>query len=57
MYDSYKGGCELEFYPIILDDIDRIEVIRGPAAVAWGVNAVQWRHQHYHEKGCGHAGH
>lgn len=40
MYDAYKGGCELEFYPIILDDIDRIEVIRGPAAVAWGVNAM-----------------
>jgi iron complex outermembrane receptor protein len=40
MYDAYKGGCEFEFYPIILDDIDRIEVIRGPAAVAWGVNAM-----------------
>jgi iron complex outermembrane receptor protein len=40
MYDAYKGGCELEFYPLILDDIDRIEVIRGPAAVAWGVNAM-----------------
>jgi iron complex outermembrane receptor protein len=40
LYDSFKGGVELEFYPIILDDIDRIEVIRGPAAVAWGVNAM-----------------
>ena len=41
LYDPYLGGAAL-FYlnPIFLDEIERIEVIRGSAGVTWGVNAM-----------------
>ena len=40
MYDAYKGGTEFDFQPILLEEIERIEVIRGPGGVAWGANAM-----------------
>ena len=33
------GGMEWEKFPVILEDIDRIEVVRGPGGAAWGANA------------------
>ncbi|OHB62186.1 MAG: hypothetical protein A2167_01775 [Planctomycetes bacterium RBG_13_46_10] len=33
------GGVEWEKLPVLLEDIDRIEVVRGPGGAAWGANA------------------
>lgn len=40
IYHPLFAGVMWELDPIPLDDIERIEVIRGPGAVMWGVNAV-----------------
>ena len=40
MYDGFKGGADLVFHPFFLENIERIEVIRGPGGVTWGVNAM-----------------
>jgi iron complex outermembrane receptor protein len=33
------GGSEFYRLPVLLEDIDRIEVVRGPGGAAWGANA------------------
>ncbi|MBI3832210.1 MAG: TonB-dependent receptor [Planctomycetes bacterium] len=33
------GGPEWNRYPLFMEDIDRIEVVRGPGGAAWGPNA------------------
>jgi iron complex outermembrane receptor protein len=33
------GGVEWDRIPVAIEDIDRIEVVRGPAGSAWGANA------------------
>jgi iron complex outermembrane receptor protein len=40
IFDSVFGGTLWGSWPFHLEDIDRIEVIRGPAAVIWGANAM-----------------
>ncbi len=40
IFDSFFGGTVWGSWPISLEDIERIEVIRGPAGVTWGANAV-----------------
>ncbi|MBI4718454.1 MAG: TonB-dependent receptor [Planctomycetes bacterium] len=40
MYDPLFGGMFWSSWPIQVEDIARIEVIRGPAGVAWGANAT-----------------
>jgi iron complex outermembrane receptor protein len=40
IFDSVFGGTLWGDWPFQLEDIERIEVIRGPGGVTWGANAV-----------------
>jgi iron complex outermembrane recepter protein len=40
VYSPFSGGVFWDTQDLVLQDIDRIEVIRGPGATIWGANAV-----------------
>lgn len=40
VYTPFYSGVFWDFQDTLLNDIDRIEVIRGPGAALWGANAV-----------------
>jgi iron complex outermembrane receptor protein len=40
IFDAYYGGTLWHSWPLSVADIERIEVIRGPAGVTWGANAL-----------------
>jgi len=40
IYDPLYSGVYWDIQDMVLEDIDRIEVIRGPGAALWGANAV-----------------
>ena len=40
VYTSLFGGVYWDLQQTMLDDVDRIEVIRGPGGTIWGANAV-----------------
>jgi iron complex outermembrane receptor protein len=40
VYDPSFSGVYWDVQDLILEDVDRIEVIRGPGATLWGANAV-----------------
>jgi len=40
IYTPLVGGVSWDMQDVLLDDIDRIEVIRGPGGTVWGANAV-----------------
>lgn len=39
-YTTFFGGVYWNVQDVLLEDVDRIEVIRGPGATLWGANAV-----------------
>lgn len=40
VYDTLFGGTFWTIQDVLLEDVDRIEVIRGPGSTLWGANAV-----------------
>ena len=40
IYEPVLGGTDWSCWPFLLEDIERIEVVRGPAAVSWGSGAT-----------------
>jgi iron complex outermembrane receptor protein len=40
VYDNQFGGVYWDVQDVLLEDVERIEVIRGPGATIWGANAV-----------------
>ena len=40
VYSPLFSGVYWDVHQVLLDDVDRIEVIRGPGATVWGANAV-----------------
>src|SRR6266436_7174547 len=40
VYSPFSAGVYWEVQDTLLEDVDRIEIIRGPGATIWGVNAV-----------------
>lgn len=41
LYNPFRGGVDWQDLPLRLDDIERIEVVRGPNAASYGANAFQ----------------
>lgn len=40
LYSPYYGGVDWALADVPVEDVDQVEVVRGPGATLWGVNAV-----------------
>ena len=49
VYTPSFSGAFWEHLDMPLENIERIEVIRGPGATVWGANAVKRGDQHFHQ--------
>ena len=56
VYTPLFSGVFWDVQNVMLEDIDRIEVISGPGATLSGFQCRQWRHQRHHEKRARHTG-
>jgi len=54
VYTPTFSGVYWESLDLPLEDIERIEVIRGPGATIWGVNAVNGVINYSDQEGGGH---
>jgi outer membrane receptor protein involved in Fe transport len=56
VYNHDFSGVYWDVQDVVLEDIDRIEVIRGPGGTLWGRKRHERRDQHHHQEFQGHAG-
>ncbi len=56
VYTPLFAGVFWDVQDTMLEDLDRIEVIRGPGASLWGGERCEWRDQHHQQAGEGNAG-
>lgn len=40
IYTPHFGGVRWDHYDVMLEDVERIEIVRGPGGTLWGANAV-----------------
>ena len=40
VYTTRSGGVDWDIQDVLMEDIERVEVLRGPGAAIWGANAV-----------------
>ena len=43
LYSPFFAGVFWDVQGVFLEDVDRIEVIRGPGSSLWGANAINGR--------------
>jgi iron complex outermembrane receptor protein len=55
IYTPLVSGVVWDVQDYLLDDLERIEVIRGPGAALWGLECRQRGHQHHHAQRARHA--
>ncbi len=55
VYDLFFGGVIWDVQDLILEDVDRIEVVRGPGADDLGRQCRKRRDKHNHQKGARYA--
>ena len=56
VYTPLFGGVFWDVQDTLLEDVERIEIIRGPGATVLGSQRGQWDYQYYYEERQRHSG-